>query len=105
MRSRGPSGRLKRELSRYCKVVTLDEFRTSKTCNCCKQCSLKNMRVRRWSEEVGRFANQSVHSVLHCHNSACPSMTMNRDVNASRNLLEIVEAQLAGHMRPAAFRR
>jgi hypothetical protein len=101
----GPSGRLRRELGRYCKVVVIDEFRTSKTCNCCKQRCFRNMRKKVRDDETGRITYQNVHSVLHCRNSGCLSMTVNRDVNASRNILEILRAMVDGLERPEPFRR
>ena len=50
----GPSGRLKRELRRYCKVVDVDEYRTSRTCNSCKLRELRNLRAPQWSKELSR---------------------------------------------------
>ena len=75
------------------------DFRTSKTCNCCKQRAFEHM-----------------YSVLHCKTSDWLSTTVNRDVgnarvapfcnvNASRNILDLTQALLAGQPRPECFLR
>ena len=101
----GPSGRLRKELQRHATVMDVDEFRTSKTCNCCKQRSFEHMVLTTVDEETGARSRRKLHSVLHCKTSDCLSMTVNRDVNASRNILELTLAQVAGRPRPACFCR
>ena len=124
----GPSGRLRRELRKYCTVVDVDEYRTSKTCNCCKLRNFKHMVLRR-HDAAGVLTSKKVHSVLHCRTNGkgislreidqcvsrtdqplfgvprCLSMTVNRDVNASRNILELILAILRGVDRPECFCR
>ena len=100
----GPSGRLRRELRKYCTVVDVDEYRTSKTCNCCKLRNFKHMVLRR-HDAAGVLTSKKVHSVLHCRTNGCLSMTVNRDVNASRNILELILTILRGVDRPECFCR
>ena len=100
----GPSNRLKHELKRYATVVEIDEHLTSQVCNCCKRRSLENMRIRKRGED-GRWTSQKSHSVLHCRSNVCLNKTVNRDDNASRNILELTFAMLTKLDRPACFSR
>jgi hypothetical protein len=43
--------------------------------------------------------------MLHCDNNGCHGMTVNRDVNTSRNILHILRATIGGGPRPEAFHR
>ena len=95
----GPVKRLETELKRYCKVVPVDEFRTSKLCNRC-HCELKNARKLVIGKDFKRHVTK-IHAVLHCQNSECRNMTMNRDVNASQNMRDLLLSQ----KRPWAFAR
>ena len=102
----GPSGRLRKELRKYARVVDVDEYCTSKVCNCCKQASLVNMsRWRRSESDLRARRRVAVHGVLHCSTSGCLSRTINRDINASRNILELTLALLWEQQRPECFRR
>ena len=113
-RCAGPIADIKRRLASTpdVRLVVVDEFRTSVTCNRCRG-RLTNMRARSrvrardggWRETFGR-----VHKVLHCRNSDGASgcqgaWTWNRDVNASRNILVLVEHEMRGQARPAPFAR
>ena len=100
----GPTARMRKELRRRATVLDVDEFRTSKTCNCCKQRAFEHMYHTTVDPETGRRSRRKLHSVLHCKTSDCLSMTVNRDVNASRNILELTQALLAGQPRPECFR-
>ena len=95
----GPVKRLEAELKRYCRVVPVDEFRTSKLCNCC-HCELQNARRKIVGKDFKRRVTK-VHAVLHCQNSECRNMSMNRDVNASRNMRDL----LMSTVRPWGFSR
>ena len=84
---KGPVKKFELELRKHCKVVSIDEFRTSKLHNKCfseltNQYSLKKMKD-------GSCCNHKVHSVLHCKKNGCLGITMNRDDNASKNILDI----------------
>ena len=113
-RCAGPLVDIKRQLSRMANVtlVNVDEFRTSVTCSNCQgrltnmtAASRKRRRDGEWSETFGK-----IHKVLHCRTSegisACRgAVTWNRDVNASRNILEIVRQAMMGRERPSALQR
>ena len=56
--------------------------------------------------------NGKVHKVLHCHNSVCGATwtavlqyCSNRDANAAKNLLLLLDAWMDGRERPLPFRR
>ena len=99
----GPVERLEHELKRYCKVVSVDEFRTSKLCHCCHQ-ELTNEKRKLIGKEF-RLHTTKVHGVFHCRNSECSNMTMNRDVNASKNMRDLLIGGASGAKRAWAFSR
>ena len=99
----GPVRRLEKELKKYCRVVSIDEYRTSKTCNSC-YCDLSNARKAIIGKDF-RLHHTKIHGVLHCRTSECENMTVNRDVNASRNIRDLLIAAALGEERPSAFRR
>jgi hypothetical protein len=102
---KGPVQRFKKELGRYCKVVDVDEYLSSKLCNDCK-CRTKNMVRNTYNEDHEKVhRSQKVHSVLCCTNTQCERKVMNRDVNASRNMLEILKSVLMTGLRPDCFKR
>ncbi len=94
----GPFRKLRHALERYATVYDVDEAYTSKVCSCCGMHTLRNMRNKFRDEE-----RRKVHGVLHCWNSECPRNTWDRDVNASRNILEVLSAFLQGRKRPIKF--
>ena len=124
---KAPNKRFRKELRKHATVVSVDEHRTSKVCSGCQ--SSTAMRPARFelikpcrknarcnpnvidalcrkckfnAENAGtKFPS---HQVLHCTNGAC-AVTWQRDVNASRNLYDLVQAMLAGQARPHAFTR
>ena len=69
------------------------------------------VRMTREGEVIRReVGNNKVHKVLHCRNSVGsePSLarcgaTWNRDVNASKNILMLLETWFMGFERPAPF--
>ena len=99
----GPVKQLERELKKRCTVVSVDEFRTSKLHECCHQ-PLKVTRHTRQCKD-GVVRNVQVRSVLFCANRSCNGMCVNRDVNASRNILALMRSQLLGGGRIGPFRR
>lgn len=99
----GPVKRLERQLKRYSKVVSIDEFRTSKLCQRCHQ-DLTNERRKVVGKDF-RLHTMKVHGVLHCRNSDCSSMTVNRDVNASKNMRDLLIGGALGASRAWAFSR
>ena len=100
----GPSGRLRRQLHKYCKVVDVDEYLTSKTCHECHS-RLENMLETYTDAETGRRRSRKVHAVQHCQNSDCSCTTVNRDVNASRNILHLLMREVEKKERPVCFTR
>ena len=99
----GPVKRLEKELKRRCRVVSIDEFRTSKLCHGCHR-ELTNAKRKVIGRDF-RLHHTKVHSVLHCRNSDCPSMTVNRDVNASANMRDLLIGVAHGAKRFWAFSR
>ena len=99
----GPSNRLRKELRKRCTVVDVDEFRSSQRCSQCSeqmtQMTKKVIRADRSESHV------KVHRVQHCSNSVCSCKTINRDRNASLNLLLIVQCLLFGRERPIHLSR
>lgn len=123
-RTSGPLKEIKRELSRRSNVHLriLDEYKSSQMCSKCHE-RLKNMRaksviVQRKKSKDGEVVKKKIlrqgkiHKVLHCTSGKqigdkviCRGTTWDRDVNASRNLLLILDHELRGKERPSCFRR
>ena len=101
----GPVNKFKLMLKKdpMCKVVPIDEFRTSKLHNKCGL-PLTNMCSHSLCEDSVR-RNLKVHSVLHCLNNGCYGITMNRDSNASKNILDILVYFLKYKIRHPDFSR
>jgi len=99
----GPVKRLERELKRYCTVVSIDEFRTSKLHEDCRG-EMQNQNSKRWCRDAVE-RTVKVHSVLHCRTNGCQGKDVNRDVNASRNMLMLLQCALHGLLRPPEFAR
>ncbi|EGZ20602.1 hypothetical protein PHYSODRAFT_259475 [Phytophthora sojae] len=98
----GPSERFMRELSN-CRVEMESEYRTSKVHHGCRQAhpgDLVNQYQRQECRD-GVVRNRKIHSVLHClrNNGGC-GITVNSDLNASRNILRAFELRLSGQPRP-----
>ena len=108
----GPVKKLEAELRKHCKVVSVDEFRTSKlhsACGCTLQNAQRHTHWRRGNAQ-GRTVGESkgavkVHSVLHCANSGCSGICVNRDDNASLNILRLLILKSQGFSRPPQFCR
>jgi len=91
-----PILRLKRELRKYCKVVDIDEYNTSKTCSSCnKEIELYRNRIQRKKkgvlEPIAKMSN--IHSVIRCKHNECKLCCMDRDINASKNILGLLLGQ------------
>lgn len=99
---KGPVKALERELKRHCTVESIDEFRTSKLhANCQRELS-KQFSLQKCRDGIVR--TRKAYSVLHCRNNGCFGTTVNRDENASRNMLLLLQHRLHGH-RPREFCR
>jgi len=57
------------------------------------------------TNDDGEFELRTNRNVLRCSNSACRASFWNRDVNAARNILELLATRLIGLGRIAAFAR
>lgn len=102
-----PILRLKRELRRYCKVVDIDEYKTSKTCSSCnKEIELYRNRIQRKKkgvlEPIAKLSN--IHNVIRCKHNECKLCCMDRDINASKNILGLLLNQYRKEERPVCFR-
>ena len=84
-------------------VVSIDDFRTSKLCHGCHR-ELTNAKCKVIGRDF-RLHQTKIHSVLHCRNSDCSSMTVNRDVNASANMRDLLISGAHGAKRFWAFSR
>lgn len=100
----GPVKRLEQVLSRHCKVIPVDEFRTSKLHHECGR-PLQHRRGHTHRKQTGEVKRSgSIHSVLFCSNKSCGT-TMNRDENAARNILGLLTHQVLALQRPRCFCR
>jgi transposase len=101
-----PIKKFKNELRKYCDVVEVDEYNTSKTCNCChKPVELyKNKVIRKMRDGTYTKARLSqINSVIRCNLNECKLCCMDRDINASKNILYLLKLQKAGKKRPECF--
>ena len=101
-----PIKKFNKELRRYCDVVMIDEYNTSKTCNCCKNPIelYKNKIIRKTRDGTHTKARMSIiNSVIRCNLNECKLCCMDRDINASKNILFLLQLQQAGKKRPECF--
>ena len=101
-----PIKKFNKELRRYCDVVMIDEYNTSKTCNCCKNPIelYKNKIIRKMRDGTHTKARMSIiNSVIRCNLNECKLCCMDRDINASKNILFLLQLQQAGKKRPECF--
>lgn len=90
---RGPVLKLKKQLRKWCKVIDVNEFRTSKLC-----CKCHNE-----TEKVS-YNGVKVNSVLRCCNNEC-GMIIDRDINGCKNILKMLKVSLKLIDKPEAFER
>ncbi|KAG7375200.1 hypothetical protein PHYBOEH_003192 [Phytophthora boehmeriae] len=113
----------------------MDEFRTSKLCSCCHQSLEQvrlftkvkkreeddedkvkmTKKLAKEMEEMAKFKKPKLkkfkivlkrsRNVLRCTDSLCKANLWNRDVNAARNMLELLSSELLGLGRIPAFAR
>ena len=101
-----PIQKFKNELKRYCDIVMIDEWGTSKTCNNCYHPIelYKNKIVRKTRDGTKKQARMSIiNSVVRCKLNECKLCCMDRDINASKNILFLLHLQRAGKKRPQCF--
>lgn len=90
---RGPVKEIKNTLKKWCKVVDVDEFRTSKLCCCCHK-----------ETQKVKFGRSEVNSVLRCSNNEC-GITIDRDINGAKNILMVFSKVLKKEKLPKEFCR
>lgn len=97
----GPVKRLENALRKRCKVVEVDEFRTSKVHHT-RGSRLRNpysyVHEKRSPQRDGGEpkGNMKIHGVLICSNKCC-GIAMNRDENAAKNILGLLKLQAGFH--------
>ena len=99
----GPVIKFKNTLKNYCEVVDVDEFKTSRIHNDCKCDTLTNQYSEVYKNE--QVDLKKIHSILYCTNPNCKGKTMNRDENASKNILDVLVNQIENKQRLEAFKR
>lgn len=101
-----PIQKFKHELKRYCDVIDIDEWGTSKTCNKCLGSVVlyKNKIIRKKRDGTKSQARMSViNSVIRCSSNECSLCCMDRDINASKNILRLLHLQQGNKKRPQCF--
>jgi len=107
---KAPIQKLKNELRKHATVVKIDEYRTSKTCSCCRhEENMYNVKHRKERKERNRDGEMNVtsklsesHEVVRCKNC---TMSWQRDVNSSRNMYDLLMCATKGEQRPSAMNR
>ena len=121
--SKLPCKGFKEEVERACDKVTLksvDEYLTTKMCSKCgnRTCEVKVEKeiIKRKKVEGGEKISKdlikeekvlkkvAIYGLRRCMNNEC-RITWNRDINASRNILKILECDLRGMERPQYLKR
>jgi transposase len=72
------------------KVVKIDEHRTSKCCSSCRSGEVHNV----------TYDGKQCHQVVRCGNSELCGVVWQRDLNASRNIRELLMCKVRGDERP-----
>ena len=89
--------REKRKLSKHFKIITLDEYRTSKLCHNCEH-ETTNFQVRD-NPKPYRKNCILVHSLLRCNKF------WDRDINGSLNILKLADNYIKTKERINSFKR
>ena len=101
-----PIQKFKYELIKYCDIIDIDEWGTSKICNLCKSPIelYKNKVIRKKKDGTHTKARMSlINSVIRCKLNECKLCCMDRDINASKNILLLLQLQHAGKKRLECF--
>ena len=94
-----PNKSIHKMLSKRFSVIEIDEFRTSIRYNKDPTQELKNYKAKRKNRK-----RKSVHSLLTLKRDP-NSVILNRDINASKNILCLLKTYLKDQTRPEAFSR
>jgi len=104
-----PILKLRKELKKHGDVVLIDEYKTSKTCyKCHKEVKLyRNNQIKkdRKTKELTKVKMSNIYSVIRCINNECSLYCMDRDINASKNMLHLLQQLYRGEERPPCFNR
>jgi len=84
---------VKNKLQKWCEVVDVDGFRTSKLCCHC-HCEMAKV----------KFNGKETNSVLCCSNNKC-GITIDHDINGARNIFMLLEKMIQKERRPETFFR
>jgi hypothetical protein len=97
-----PKGKLLKKLNERFEVRMIDEFMTSQTCCACHS-HLKPVKHRR-KDKKGVSAISIMRGIKQCKTTDC-LVTHNRDLNAAKNMLHLLQTEINGEERPEAFTR
>ena len=86
-------------------LFLVNEYKTSKTCNGCKDDNLEPFLKRESKNPKHKKKLKSVHGLLRCQNVNECEIIHNRDKNAVQNMLDIVESVFTTGKRPDIFTR
>ena len=80
----------------------MDEYKTSKLCHRCynETYNVYGEKLKKVEKGIYEVSNSKIHSVLHCKSNECKKYTMNRDLNASRNILMLIRLKIENRERP-----
>jgi len=101
-----PIQKFKSALRKHCDVVEIDEWGTSKTCHQCHQTIVlyRNRVIRNKRDGSKTPARMCfINSVIRCSSNECSLCCMDRDINASKNILLLLQYQHVGKKRPDCF--
>jgi len=100
---KGPVKKIERALMKKCIVISTGEYRSSKLSH-----EEQTLMKHRYSHSIGRngeIANHQIYNVLYCDNNKRNSMSIDRDINAAQNILEILIYLIKTGERHPAFDR
>lgn len=101
---KGPVKKLRYELTKHCRVIDIDEYKSSKLCHGCSH-EIANQKWNQYDIFGMIVDHGEIHHSLRCNNVSCEMRGMNRDVNASKNILNIFTSFLTTGKRPTLFTR
>ena len=97
-----PVKKIQKELRRHAKVISLDEYGTSRGCSCCGEKCLKIKLPKQNKEGVVELSRS--HQIVRCSSNEC-AMCWQRDKNSSINHLKLLMCLLRSQERPEYMRR
>ena len=86
-------------------LFLVNEYKTSKTCNGCKDDNLESFLKRESKNPKLKKKLKTVHGLLRCQNVKECEIIHNRDKNAVQNMLDIVTSVFQTGKRPDIFTR